>query len=150
MGFLYALGHFRGATEMVLYETEAAAIRKPNDAEGHRRKFCSNGSAAVLLSACYKTYAMNQSLKVVTGFTLVPVEERRNVAGGLRAAVASVRQFIGKLPVRTRSWLRAPAPLHSRIAGEAFARWEVLACYGLTVLFLVVLGLVGSMKGGVL
>lgn len=89
---------------------------------------------------------MNQSLKVVTGFTLVPVRERRNVTD----TVASVKQSAEALLVRLLSWLHAPAPLHSRMAGETFTRLQVLACYAGAVLFLVILGLVGSMEGGVL
>lgn len=89
---------------------------------------------------------MNQSLKVVTGFTLVPVRERRNVAD----TVASVKQSAEALLVLLLSWLHAPAPLHSRMAGETFTRLQILACYAGAVLFLVILGLVGSMEGGVL
>ena len=92
---------------------------------------------------------MIQSLKVVTGFTLVPVEERRNVGEGIRSSLASVKQSVESLLVLLLSWLHAPAPLHSRMAGETFTRLQVLACYAGAVLFLVILGLVGSMEGGV-
>ncbi len=89
---------------------------------------------------------MQQSLKVVTGFTLVPVRERRNVTG----TVASVKQSVASLSVRLRAWLRRPSRLWARITGEAFTRLQVLACYAGVLLFLVILGLVGSMEGGAL
>lgn len=93
---------------------------------------------------------MQQSLKVVTGFTLVPVEERRNVSEGIRSSLASVKQSAEALLVLLLAWLRATAPLHSRMAGETFTRLQILACYAGVLLFLVVLGLVGSMEGGAL
>lgn len=93
---------------------------------------------------------MQQSLKVVTGFTLVPVEERRSAGEGIRSALASVKQSFKATAHRLLAWLRATAPLHSRVAGEAFTRLQVLACYAGAVLFLVILGLVGSMEGGAL
>lgn len=93
---------------------------------------------------------MQQSLKVVAGFTSVPVRERNNVSEGIRSALASVKQSIEAFPQRLLAWLRATAPLHSRVAGEAFTRLQVLACYAGVLLFLVVLGLVGSMEGGAL
>lgn len=92
---------------------------------------------------------MNQSLKVVTGFTLVPVEERRNVSEGIRSSLASVKQSVEALLVLLLSWLHAPAPLHSRMAGETFTRLQVLACYAGAVLFLVILGLAERIGGAV-
>lgn len=92
---------------------------------------------------------MNQSLKVVTGFTLVPVEERRNVGEGIRSALASVKQSFKATAHRLLAWLRATAPLHSRVAGEAFTRLQVLACYAGVALLLIILGLAERI-GGVL
>ncbi len=86
---------------------------------------------------------MQQSLKVVTGFTLVPVEERRNVTD----TVASVKQSFKATAHRLLAWLRATAPLHSRVAGEAFTRLQVLACYAGVALLLIILGLAERIGG---
>lgn len=90
---------------------------------------------------------MQQSLKVVTGFTLVPVEERRNVGEGIRSALASVKQRAASSVLR---WLGVPSRFWTRVAGETFTHGQVLLAYAMLAAILAVLGLVGNMEGGAL
>lgn len=79
-------------------------------------------------------------------FHSLELNESRNVTD----TVASVKQSVASLSVRLRAWLLRPSRLWTRITGEAFTRLQVLACYAGALLFLVILGLVGSMEGGAL
>ena len=88
--------------------------------------------------------------RITMVFHTLELNERNNAGEGIRARLASVKQSFKATAHRLLAWLRATAPLHSRVAGEAFTRLQILACYAGAVLFLVILGLVGSMEGGVL